>query len=92
MNFDYKELEQQLERACTDIHKDFYNRYKSDQYVSAGGSKLETFINDLQKQFETTAAGFLVKYNLEKDAEAKRRVFNITKLYAKKCIEDFSKV
>jgi hypothetical protein len=92
MDFNYKELEHQLERACVDLHRDFHKKYNTDLYLSAGGSKLETFINDLQKEFENTAVNFLSKYNLEKDTEAKRRVFNITKLYAKKCIEDFSKV
>ena len=92
MSFQYKELEKQLEESCSQLHKDFYRKFNNDTYLSAGGAKLESFINDLQKQFEITAVSFLAKYNLEKDAEAKKRVFTITKLYAKKCIEDFSKV
>jgi len=92
MSFQYKEFEQQLEESCNQIHIDFYRKFNADTYLSAGGAKLESFINDLQKEFETTAVNFLAKYNLEKDSDAKKRVFTITKLYAKKCIEDFSKV
>jgi len=92
MDFNYKELEKKLETACVQLHKDFYKKFNSDIYLSAGGSKLESFITNLQKEFENTAVNFLKGHNLEKDAEAKKRVFSITKLYAKKCIEDFSKV
>ncbi len=92
MVFDYKELEEQLTIACNDVHEDFLKRFNSDIYISAGGAKLEIFINDLQKEFESAAAAFLKKYSLEKDAEAKKRVLTITKLYAKKCVEDFSKI
>jgi hypothetical protein len=92
MNFDYKELEENLAKACDDVHKDFLKKFNSDVYISAGGSKLEAFINDLQAEFENTAIAFIKKYNLEKDTEAKKKALTITKLYAKKCIEDFSKV
>ena len=92
MGFKYKELEKQLENSCQQLHKDFYQKFNSERYLSAGGSKLETFINNLQQEFESTAVTFLSNNNLEKDTEAKKRVFAITKLYAKKCIEDFSKV
>jgi hypothetical protein len=92
MDFNYTQLEQQLERACADLHKDFDKKFKGEIYHSAGGSKLEAFINDLQKEFENTAVTFLKNNSLEKDAEAKKRVFAITKLYARKCVEDFSKI
>ena len=92
MEFNYKELEKKLENSCVQLHKDFYKKFNTDLYLSAGGSKLESFITDLQKEFENTALNFLTTHNLEKDTEAKKRVFSITKLYAKKCIEDFSKV
>lgn len=92
MEFNYKQLEKNLEAVCVQLHKDFYQKFNSQFYLSAGGSKLESFINDLQKEFENSAVNFVATHNLEKDAEAKRRVFNITKLYAKKCIEDFSKI
>jgi hypothetical protein len=92
MGFDYKELEEQLSGACNEVHKDFLERFNSEVYISAGGARLEVFINDLQKEFETTANVFLKKHNLEKDPEAKKRVLTITKLYAKRCMEDFSKI
>ncbi|MGQ2985223.1 hypothetical protein [Flavobacterium sp.] len=92
MGFDYKELEERLATACNDVHKEFLQRFNSEIYFSAGGARLETFINDLQKEFERTASAFLKKHDLEKDSEAKKRVLTITKLYAKKCTEDFSKI
>jgi hypothetical protein len=92
MTFNYQELEEKLTEACDAVHKDFRGRFNNEVYISAGGSKLETFISDLQNEFEATTAAFIKKYNLEKDTEAKKRAFAITKLYAKKCIEDFSKV
>lgn len=92
MNLDYRELEEQLALACNEVHKDFVKRFRSDVYISAGGSKLEAFINDLQAEFENAAVSFIKKHNLEKDTEAKKKIQAITKLYAKKCIDDFSKV
>jgi hypothetical protein len=92
MEFDYHELERQLEKACIDIKTKFHKNFNSNIYLSAGGAKLESFINDLQGEFEMTAAKFIKDNTLEKDSEAKKRIFNITKLYAKKCIEDFSKI
>ncbi|MFL9843637.1 hypothetical protein [Flavobacterium rhizosphaerae] len=92
MSFNYKELEEKLGIACDEVHQEFYRKFNSDIYISAGGSKLEVFINDLQKEFENVATTFLKKYNLEKDNEAKKRALTITKAYAKKCVEDFSKL
>ena len=92
MSFDYKELEEELAQACDAVHKDFQKKFNNDVYISAGGSKLEAFINDLQAEFENTAATFIRKHGLEKDAEAKKKALTITKLFAKKCIEDFSKI
>lgn len=92
MSFDYKELEENLSKACEEVHKDFLKRFNSDVYISAGGSKLESFINDLQAEFENAALAFIKKHNLEKDTEAKKKALSITKLFAKKCIEEFSKV
>ena len=92
MDFDYHELERQLEKACADVNIKFHKKFNSNMYLSAGGAKLESFINDMQGEFEAVAANFIKNYALEKDAEAKKRIFTITKLYAKKCIEDFSKI
>ncbi|MXN89709.1 hypothetical protein GR160_00580 [Flavobacterium sp. Sd200] len=92
MSFNQKELEKLLEESCKQLHKDFYKKFNKDIYLSAGGSKLEAFITDLQKEFETTASSFIANHKLEKDTEAKKRVFAITKFYAKKCVEDFSKI
>jgi len=93
MTFDYQELEKELVEACDAVHKEFMLRFGGDDsYVSVGGAKLEAFINDLQAEFENAALTFLQENNLEKDAEARRRALAITKLYAKRCLEDFSKV
>ena len=92
MDFDYHELERQLGKACIDVKNKFHKKFDSNMYLSAGGAKLEAFINDLQGEFESVAATFIKDNALEKDTEAKKRIFSITKLYAKKCIEDFSKI
>ena len=93
MNLNYKELENELEEACTLIHKDFLDKFKSDKsYVSPGGAKLEAFITDLQKEFENTTLNFLKEKGLDKDAKAKSRALAITKMCAKKCLEGFNKV
>ena len=92
MDTNYHELEENLHNACEDVHQEFSRKFKSNMYISAGGSKLEIFINDLQKEFENVTATFLKKHNLEKDTEAKKRALAITKSFAKKCIEEFSKL
>lgn len=92
MTFDYDELEYALMQACDAVHKDFLGRFNNEVYVSVVGSKLEAFVNDLQTEFENTAMTFIKEYKLEKDTESKKMVFNVTKIYAKKCVEDFNKV
>lgn len=93
MTFDYEKLERDLEGACEVVHQDFLKKFsQSDSYTSVGGAKLEAFINGLQAEFEKTAINFLKKHGLDDDAEARKRALAITKLYAKKCVDDFSKV
>ena len=93
MTFDYQKLERDLGEACDAVHRDFMTKFNnSDSYTSVGGAKLEAFIMRLQKEFESTAVNFLDKHGLSGDPEAKKRALTITKLYAKKCVEDFSKV
>lgn len=92
MTFDYEQLEKDLTIACDAVHKDFLVKFKNSIYVSAGGAKLEVFINELQKEFESVAVDFLKRTGNEGDTRAKKRALTITKLYAKKCIEDFSKI
>lgn len=92
MDIHYKDLEKQLERACANAHRDFNKKFNSEIYISAGGSKLEAFINGLREELEITASTFLKEHNLEKDAEARKRVFNMVKFQAKKCVEGFSRI
>lgn len=92
MTFDYDELEIKLETACQEIHDSFTHRFKSGMYLSIGGAILESFISELQGEFENAAITFLKENNLEKDAHAKKRALTITKLYAKRCIDDFGKI
>lgn len=93
MSFNYKELEIELEKACTLIHKDFLEKFKSNKsYVSPGGANLEAFITDLQKEFENTTITFLKERGLDKDAKAKNKALAITKMCAKNCLEGFNKV
>lgn len=93
MTFDYEKLERDLEEACEAVHQDFLKKFgRSDSYTSVGGAKLEAFINGLKAEFEQTAIDFLKKRGLDDDAEARKRALTITKLYAKKCVDDYSKV
>lgn len=93
MTFDYEKLEKDLEEACEAVHKEYMKKFNGDDdYVSVGGAKLEAFIRGLQNEFESAAFSFLEQHNLDNDAEAKKRALAITKLYAKKCVEDFSRV
>lgn len=93
MTFDYEKLERDLEQACEAVHQEFLKRFKSnDGYASVGGTMLEAFINDLKTEFENTTFDFLKKHGLINDPEAKKRALTITKLYAKKCMEDYSRV
>jgi hypothetical protein len=92
MTFDYDKLEKELAAACEEVHKEFLLKFSNTIYVSVGGAKLEAFINELQKEFEATALEFLTNAGLEKDVHARKRALAITKLYAKRCVEDFSKV
>ncbi len=93
MGFDYGEFEKELDRACTEAYKKFLAEFSSDStYISAGGGKLEAFIEGLQKEFDKTTNFFLHKYRLEGDAEAKKISISVAKQCAKKCIEEFSKI
>lgn len=93
MTFDYEKLERDLEEACEVVHQDFLKKFShSNSYTSVGGAKLEAFINGLKAEFEKAAMNFLKKMNLDDDAEARKRALTITKLYAKKCVDDYSKV
>jgi uncharacterized protein YbcI len=88
----YKELEKQLEKACSNVLKDFNKKFNNEIFLSAGGSKLEAFITDLKQELETTASAFLSENHLEKNPEARKKVFNMVKLQAKKCVEGFSRI
>jgi hypothetical protein len=93
MTFYYEKLESDLEEACQNVHNDFLKKFgKTKSYVSVGGAKLEAFIDGIQREFESAAIEFLTRHNLMADSEAKRRALNITKLYAKRCVEDYSRV
>ena len=92
MNSKFRELKDHLEATCREVHKDFLIKFNNDTYISAGGAKLESFITELQKEYENVAASFLKKHGLEKDADARKKTLAITKVFAKRCIEDFSKI
>ena len=92
MNSKFSELKTLLEAACREVHKDFLIKFNNDTYISAGGAKLEAFITELQKEYENVATAFLKKHGVEKDADARNKTLAITKAFAKRCIEDFSKI
>ncbi len=88
----YDLLEQELEKVCAEVQKDFFIRFKKGVYISAGGAQIELFINELQSAFEIAAVSFIKYQKLEKNAAARKKVLAVTKQHAKKCIEEFSKI
>ena len=74
------------------VQQEFLKRFKDGVYISAGGSNLETFINDLQKEYEALAVRFINENGLESNTAARKRVLTVAKQYAKKCTEEFSKI
>lgn len=88
---DYDKLGKELSKDCEDLCASFVKQY-NENYISAGGAKLDAFIHEMQKEFNDTAIKFLQQRDLINDKEAKKRTLNITKHYAKKCVEHFSKV
>lgn len=88
----YKDFEIELEDACKLAKKEFLEQYKEDMYLSAGGSKLESFINELQSKYEIITANYIKAKGLENDSSARKRLLSLTKQHARKCIEGFSKI
>ena len=88
---DYDKLEKELRKDCEELSKGFVEQYNQN-YISAGGAKLDAFIYEMQQEFNDTAVKFLQQRDLMNDKEAKKRTLSITKQYAKKCVEHFSKV
>lgn len=93
MGLDYAEFEKELESACNYTYKKFLIEFNNDStYLSAGGGRLEAFIEGIQEEFDKATIAFLKRHNAENDAEAKRQALAIAKAGAKKCIEGFSKI
>ena len=93
MGLDYAEFEKELERACNFTYKKFQEDFSNDStYISAGGGRLEAFIEGIQEEFDKATVAFLKRHNAENDPEAKRHALSIAKESAKKCIEDISKI
>lgn len=93
MTFDYNELEIRLVEVCKDVHETFLRKFNANTaYLSAGAMRLEAFLQQLQQEFDAAAVKFLKLHNLQNDPQSKRHALTITKLYAKKCMEDFSRV
>lgn len=88
----YELLEQELEKVCAEVQKDFFVRFKNGVYISAGGAQIELFIEELQSAFEKAAASFIKSQQLSKNATARKKVLALTKQHAKRCIEEFSKI
>jgi hypothetical protein len=90
MGFNHKELEEKLGEACGIVHNKFLRRFSDNAYISAGGAKLETLINDLQQEFEDTTLTFLKERGLHNNAKAKAKAVAIAKVCARKCLENFN--
>ncbi|MFP9099111.1 hypothetical protein ACLI09_08660 [Flavobacterium sp. RHBU_24] len=87
---DYSVIESDFECSCGDVIKDLAQIYKSD-YHSGGPGRLEAFLDLIKHAFEKAEAAFINTNNLVQDPEALRRIRQIAKTHAKKCVEEYAK-
>ncbi|MFP9115546.1 hypothetical protein ACLI1A_16525 [Flavobacterium sp. RHBU_3] len=92
MSFNIEMLKGELEKACAETKRSFYKKFSRSLYVSNRGAKLESFISELQNQFQCTSQKFIKDNSLEKNTSAKRIVAALAREYAKKAVEDFSRI
>jgi hypothetical protein len=88
---DYSVIESDFECACGDVITDLGQQYKND-FHSGGPGRLEAFLDLIKNAFEKAEAAFINTNELIEDPEALRRIRQIAKKHAKKCLEDYGKM
>ncbi|RWW92230.1 hypothetical protein [Flavobacterium cerinum] len=91
MAINYEDLEDRFNCACDDAVKELSIRYDSD-YRSQGPGKLNSFLEVIQWHFDNVETGFIEQNVLVRDDEAFRRIKTIARTFAKRCIDDYSKL
>lgn len=91
MDVDYEDLENKFNCACDDAVKQLSIQYDSD-YKAQGVGKLNSFLEIIQWHFDNVEKGFVEQNVLMEDNEALRRIKIIARAFAKKCIDDYSKL
>lgn len=87
---DYSVIERDFECACNDVINTLGQEYKKD-YHGGGPGRLEAFFDFIKNAFETAEAAFINTNKLIEDPEALRRIRQIAKKHAKKCVESYGK-
>ena len=88
---DYSLIEGDFECACGDVIKELGKQYKSD-YHGGGPGRLEAFLDLIKNAFEKAESTFINANKLIEDPEALRRIRQIAKQHAKKCLEEYGKM
>jgi hypothetical protein len=91
MELDYENLGKRFDCACQDVISKLSSVYKDD-YRGAGAEKLSAFLDLIQQEFDAAESNFIRDNEIGSDARALQDVKSIAKLYAKKCLTDYSKV
>lgn len=88
---DYSVLENDFECACSDVITDLTKQYKSE-YSGGGPGRLEAFLDLIKASFEKAEALFIENSKIVNDPEALKRIRQIAKSHAKKCVEVYGKL
>lgn len=91
MAINYEDLENRFSCACDDAIKHLSFRYDSD-YKTKGPEKLNSFLGVIQWYFDNVEKGFIEQHVLMEDEEALRRIKIIARMFAKRCVDDYSKL
>ncbi|WP_116788783.1 hypothetical protein [Flavobacterium psychrotrophum] len=88
---DYSILENDFDCACNDVVETLSKQYKSG-YSGGGPGKLEAFLDLIKTSFEKAEAVFIESAKIAGDPEALRRIRQIARKHAKKCLESYGKI
>ncbi|MCO6146548.1 hypothetical protein [Flavobacterium sp. NRK1] len=91
MALNYEDLEKRFDCACNDAVSDLSVQYKNT-YQTGGPGRLSAFLELIKLQFEQVESAFIRDNELSVDIEALRRIKLIAKSYAKKCLDEYSKI
>jgi hypothetical protein len=91
MIVDYSILESDFDCACNDVVKLLSKQYRA-QYSSGGPGRLEAFLDLIKNSFEQAEAAFIDKAKIADNPEALKRIRQVAKRHAKRCLDDYGKI